>query len=155
MMMMMMMMMMVMNFGRKTLNESVFRAYASISPPCKRSISSITRIGTDDPRMSRIVVHNDVVYISGLTDATAQDIEGQTRNVLAKVDGILEQAGTDKSQLLTSNIWLKDIGRDFKKMNDVWNNWLDPENKPVRATVEANMARPQLLIEMQVTAVKN
>ena len=56
-----------------------FRAYASISPPCKRSISSITRIGTDDPRMSRIVVHNDVVYISGLTDATAQDIEGQTR----------------------------------------------------------------------------
>jgi len=102
--------------------------------------------------MSRIVKHNGIVYISGQTDATAADIEGQTKNVLAKVDDLLEQAGTSKRNLLTSSIWLKDIGRDFKQMNAVWNNWVDSDNKPVRATVEAAMARPQLLIEVQVTA---
>lgn len=114
--------------------------------------SAIERIGVDDPRMSRIVKHNGIVYISGQTDATAEDIEGQTKNVLAKVDDLLDQAGTSKSNLLTSSIWLKDIGRDFKQMNAVWNDWVDPDNKPVRATVEAAMARPQLLVEIQVTA---
>ena len=68
------------------------------------------------------------------------------------MDDLLEQAGTSKSNLLTANIWLKDIDKDFKAMNQVWNDWLDPENKPVRATVEARMARPQILIEIQVTA---
>lgn len=102
--------------------------------------------------MSRIVVNNDVVYISGQTDATGENIKDQTKNVLAKVDSLLMEAGTDKSKLLTSSIWLKDIERDFKGMNSIWNEWLDPDNKPVRATVEANMARPVLLIEVQVTA---
>lgn len=116
------------------------------------SSSSIQRIGVDDPRMSRIVIHNSTVYISGQTDATGSNIQDQTKNVLAKVDALLMEAGTDKSKLLTSSIWLKDIGRDFKGMNSVWNDWLDPGCKPVRATVEANMARPVLLIEVQVTA---
>ena len=102
--------------------------------------------------MSRIVVNNGVVYISGQTDATGENIKDQTKNVLAKVDSLLMEAGTDKSKLLTSSIWLKDIERDFKGMNSIWNEWLDPDNKPVRATVEANMARPVLLIEVQVTA---
>ena len=110
------------------------------------------RIGTDDPRMSRIVIHNNIVYISGQTDGTTSDIKNQTENVLKKVDDLLAQANTDKSKLLTASIWLKDITRDFKEMNDVWNGWIDPNNKPVRATVEANMAREQLLIEVQVTA---
>lgn len=131
-------------------------AVASKSRTCttqwRHFASAIERIGVDDPRMSRIVKHNGIVYISGQTDATAEDIEGQTRNVLAKVDDLLGQAGTSKSNLLTSSIWLKDIGRDFKQMNAVWNDWVDPYNKPVRATVEAAMARPQLLIEIQVTA---
>eukprot|EP00573_Skeletonema_grethae_P001927 CAMPEP_0201688136 /NCGR_PEP_ID=MMETSP0578-20130828/1900_1 /ASSEMBLY_ACC=CAM_ASM_000663 /TAXON_ID=267565 /ORGANISM="Skeletonema grethea, Strain CCMP 1804" /LENGTH=117 /DNA_ID=CAMNT_0048172345 /DNA_START=52 /DNA_END=402 /DNA_ORIENTATION=+ len=110
------------------------------------------RIGTTDPRMSKIVIHNNIVYISGQTDGTTSDIKNQTANVLAKVDDLLAQANTDKSKLLTASIWLKDISRDFKDMNDVWNGWVDPDNKPVRATVEANMAREQLLIEVQVTA---
>ena len=71
---------------------------------------------------------------------------------MAKVDDLLQQAGTSKSKLLTANIWLKDIGKDFQAMNDVWNKWLDPENKPVRATVQAEMARPNILVEIQVTA---
>lgn len=105
--------------------------------------------------MSKIVVHSGVVYISGQTDTTGDCIREQTRNVLTKVDNLLKQAGTSKSNLLTASIWLKDISSDFKPMNEVWNDWLDPENKPVRATVESPMARPQILVEIQVTAATN
>ena len=114
--------------------------------------TSIQRIGTDDPRMSRAIIHNGIVYISGQTDATSNNIKGQTLNTLQKVDDLLKDAGTSKSNLLTASIWLKDIKRDFKDMNEVWNGWLDPNNKPVRATVEANLARDVLLVEVQVTA---
>ena len=126
----------------------------SLSLPTRRLMSStsIQRIGVDDPRMSRIVVNNGVVYISGQTDATGKTIEDQAKNVLDKVDKLLEEAGTNKSKLLTSSIWLKDIENDFHGFNSVWNKWLDPHNKPVRATVESPMARPILLIEVQVTA---
>jgi enamine deaminase RidA (YjgF/YER057c/UK114 family) len=79
-------------------------------------------------------------------------VASQTKGVLAKVDDLLKQAGTNKSNLLTAQIWLKDIERDFKGMNQVWNGWLDPNNKPVRATVESPMARPEILVEVQVTA---
>ena len=126
--------------------------FPAIKKHNSRAIMTTTRIGTDDPRMSRIVVHNGVVYISGQTDATANDIQGQTQNTLKKVDDLLSQAGTSKSNILTASIWLKDINGDFKEMNEVWNKWVDPENKPVRACVEANMAREVLLIEVQVTA---
>jgi enamine deaminase RidA (YjgF/YER057c/UK114 family) len=87
-----------------------------------------------------------------LTDTSASDIAGQTQNVLKKVDDLLKQAGTSKSNLLTANIWVKDIAKDFMGMNEVWNAWLDPENKPVRATVQASMASPDILVEIQVTA---
>lgn len=113
---------------------------------------SIVRLGTEDPRSSKIVIHNGIVYISGQVDATSTDIAGQTKNTLAKVDDLLTQAGTTKSNLLTASIWLKDINRDFTRMNEVWNEWLDKDNKPVRATVEANLARESLLVEVQVTA---
>lgn len=102
--------------------------------------------------MSKVVVHGGIVYISGQTDATADDIVGQTRNTLQKVDDLLEAAGTSKKNLLTASIWLKDIASDFQGMNGVWNEWLDPDNKPVRATVEAALAREVLLVEVQVTA---
>eukprot|EP00566_Odontella_aurita_P024106 CAMPEP_0113553396 /NCGR_PEP_ID=MMETSP0015_2-20120614/15589_1 /TAXON_ID=2838 /ORGANISM="Odontella" /LENGTH=105 /DNA_ID=CAMNT_0000454459 /DNA_START=190 /DNA_END=507 /DNA_ORIENTATION=+ /assembly_acc=CAM_ASM_000160 len=104
--------------------------------------------------MSQAVVHKDIVYLSGQVDGTAPDLEGQMKNVLAKIDSLLENAGTDKSRLITSNIWLKDIGNDFGKMNEIWNAWVDPENKPVRATVESNLAFPNMLVEVQVTAAK-
>jgi enamine deaminase RidA (YjgF/YER057c/UK114 family) len=93
----------------------------------------------------------EVKYVSSY-NVSSFLVKGQTRNVLAKVDDLLSQAGTSKSNLLTASIWLKEIDNDFKGMNDVWNNWLDPDNKPVRATVQAHMARPQILVEIQVTA---
>jgi len=79
-------------------------------------------------------------------------VEEQTRACLAKVDALLARAGTDKSQLLTASIWLKHIEQDFAAMNGVWNAWVDPANKPVRFCVEAKLARPHLLVEVQVTA---
>ena len=113
----------------------------------------VVRLQTEDPRMSKIVIHNGVVYTSGQTAGDAGDcVKAQTRATLDKVDALLKEAGTSKSHALSATIWLKDINRDFKAMNEVWNEWVDPENKPVRATVEAAMAREILLVEIQVTA---
>ena len=116
--------------------------------------NSIVRLGVNVlPPMSQAVVHNGIVYLAGMTDRGGpDDVASQTKNILAKVDQYLAEAGTDKSKLLTSSVWLKDIGRDYTAMNEVWNSWIDPNNKPVRATVEAAMASPNLLIEIQVTA---
>ena len=113
----------------------------------------VVRLQTEDPRMSKIVIHNGVVYTSGQTAGDAGDcVKAQTRATLDKVDALLKEAGTSKSHALSATIWLKDINRDFAAMNEVWNAWVDPENKPVRATVEAAMAREILLVEIQVTA---
>ena len=113
----------------------------------------VVRLQTEDPRMSKIVIHNGVVYTSGQTAGDAgDDIRSQTQATLDKVDALLKEAGTSKSHALSATIWLKDINRDFTAMNEVWNAWVDPENKPVRATVEAAMARDVLLVEIQVTA---
>jgi enamine deaminase RidA (YjgF/YER057c/UK114 family) len=72
--------------------------------------------------------------------------------ILAKIDALLAAAGSDKSKLISAQIWVKDISQHFKPMNKVWCAWLDPNSKPVRATVEANLALPDLLVEIQVTA---
>jgi enamine deaminase RidA (YjgF/YER057c/UK114 family) len=115
--------------------------------------TAITRIDqTTLPTMSQAVVHNNICYVSGQIDATGDDVESQTRNILEKIDTLLDQAGTDKSKLLTASIWLKDIETDFATMNKVWLEWVDDENKPARATTEANLAFPNLLVEVQVSA---
>ena len=71
---------------------------------------------------------------------------------MEKIDALLKKAGTNKSKLLTAQIWLKNIEADFEGMNAVWNKWVDPHNKPTRACVSATMARPNILVEIQVTA---
>lgn len=106
------------------------------------------------PRMSRAVVHGDRVYLAGLTASdTSQDIKGQTRQILDKIDAYLAQAGTDKSKLLSANLWIKDMAQ-FADMNSVWNSWVDLENPPARACVKAEMARPEVLVEIMVTAAR-
>jgi len=126
---------------------------SSARAPSAHFSSNIVRLGVDVlPPMSQAVIHNGIVYLSGQVDGTADDVTGQTKNVLAKVDKYLQEAGSDKSKLLTSTVWLKDIGRDFAAMNEVWNSWIDPNNKPVRAATEASMATPKYLVEIQVTA---
>jgi enamine deaminase RidA (YjgF/YER057c/UK114 family) len=106
------------------------------------------------PRMSRAVVHGDRVYLAGLTASdTREDIKGQTRQILDKIDGYLREAGTTKSNLLSANLWIRDMAL-FAEMNSVWNAWVDPANPPARACVKAEMARPEVLVEIMVTAAK-
>lgn len=106
------------------------------------------------PRMSRAVVCGDTVYLCGLTatDASA-DIRGQTREVLERIDHYLAEAGTDKSKLLQAQLWIKDMAL-FAEMNSAWNAWVDPQNPPARACIEASLARPNILIEIMVTAAR-
>ena len=134
---------------------------APVASQIRRLLSSdIVRLRPDViPTMSQVVIHKDIVYISGQIDATAvgkgndaPGIEEQTKNVLGKIEDLLGEAGTDKSRLLSSSLWIKDIQKDFGTVNAIWLDWIDPENKPVRATVESNLAFPELLVEVQVTA---
>jgi enamine deaminase RidA (YjgF/YER057c/UK114 family) len=104
------------------------------------------------PRMSRVVVHNDTVYLAGLTaDDAKADVKGQTKQILDKIDKFLAEAGTDKSKILSANIWLTDIGT-WSQMNEVWDAWVAPGNTPARATVEAKLANPALKVEIMVQA---
>ncbi|HTS21007.1 MAG TPA: RidA family protein [Casimicrobiaceae bacterium] len=106
------------------------------------------------PRMSGAVVHGDTVYLQGVTaDDPSQDVKGQTRQVLARIDALLAEAGTDKSKLLSANIWLTDIAT-WSQMNEVWDAWVSPGNAPARATVEARLARPELKVEIMVVAAR-
>lgn len=115
-------------------------------------MNDIVRIHTSK-RASRIVIHNGTVSIAGQTavDRT-QDIRGQTQEVLRKIETLLKEAGTDKTRLLTAQIWLKDIKRDFSGMNEVWDAWTSPEAAPTRATAQCEMAAPEILVEVIVTA---
>jgi len=106
------------------------------------------------PRMSRCVVNGDMVYVCGLTASdTSADVKGQTQQILDKIDHYLGEAGTDKSKLLQAQLWITDMA-NFADMNSVWNAWVDPENPPVRACVKADLARPEILVEIMVTATK-
>lgn len=118
------------------------------------TLGGIERFGTADPRMSGTVLHkrSGLVFISGQTAADVDGIRAQTEKVLRKVDERLAAAGTDKSHILQAQIWLKDIEADFQEMNSVWSAWVDPENKPARATTQAPMARPAILVEVMVVA---
>jgi enamine deaminase RidA (YjgF/YER057c/UK114 family) len=111
---------------------------------------AITRFNPD-PRMSQGVIHAGVLHTAGQVDAQAGDVAGQTRNILAKIDALLAQAKTTRSQLLSANIWLADIGT-FNEMNAVWEAWIDPANPPARATVQSKLAGPEYKVEIAVLA---
>lgn len=115
-------------------------------------MTDINRIETNH-RMSRVVTHNGVAYLAGVTaqDQTL-DIRGQTRQVLEKIEAQLAKAGSDKTRMLSVQIWLKDIERDFAGMNEVWDAWLPQGTGPARATGESKLALPGLLVEILVTA---
>ena len=114
---------------------------------------SVKRINAG-PRMSSAVVHGDTVYLAGLTaDDAKLDVKGQTAQILAKVDKFLAEAGSDKSKVLSANIWLTDIST-WSQMNEIWDAWLSPGNAPARATVEAKLAAPGLKVEIMIQAAK-
>jgi len=104
------------------------------------------------PRMSQAVVCNGMVFLAGqVAEDTREDVSGQTRQVLAAVDRLLAEAGSDKSRLLAAQIFLPDIN-DFAAMNKVWEAWVTPGQTPARATVQAALAKPEYKVEIVVTA---
>ena len=114
-------------------------------------MSSIQRFDVG-PRMSEMAVHNGTVYLAGqVAGDAAQDIRGQTRQVLAAIDALLARAGSDKGKILRAQIYLADLA-DFAAMNAVWEAWVVPGQTPPRATVQAPLAKPQWKIEIVVTA---
>lgn len=103
-------------------------------------------------RLCEMSVHNGVAYLAGQVAAEGnQDISGQTRQVLAAIDALLARAGTDKSKILMAQIFIADLA-DFPAMNAVWDTWVAPGNPPARATVQAQLARPEWKVEIVVTA---
>lgn len=116
-------------------------------------MSKITRQGSNKILANSVEYHN-FVFLAGMTaDDLTQDVTGQTRQVIAKIDAALEANGTDKSRLLQAQIWLKDI-RDRDAMNAVWVEWLGEEGRPARACVQANMADPKHLVEIMINACR-
>ena len=103
-------------------------------------------------RLSEMTIYNGTVYLAGqVASDAAQDIRGQTAQVLAAIDRLLTEAGTDKAHILMCQIFIKDL-TDFPAMNAVWDDWLAPGDAPPRATVQANLARAEWKVEMVVTA---
>ena len=114
---------------------------------------SITRKHTNQ-RMSQLVIHGETVYLAGQVakDASA-NITVQTQQVLDKVDALLAEAGSDKSKILSAQIWISNIGH-FAAMNEVWDAWVSEGNAPARACIEARLASPDLLVEVGIVAAK-
>lgn len=103
-------------------------------------------------RYSEAAIFNGVVYLAGMVpEGEASDIRAQTADVLAQIDQRLAEAGSDKTRILRTQIYLADI-RDIAGMNEVWDAWVVPGHAPPRATVQAALAQPHWKIEIVVTA---
>lgn len=106
------------------------------------------------PRMCEAAIHNGTIYLAGqVADDPAADAAGQTRQVLAAIDRLLAEAGSDKTKILSAQIFLANIA-DFAAMNSVWDAWVPAGHTPARATVEAKLATPAYLVEIKVIAAQ-
>ena len=112
----------------------------------------ITRIQPDS-RMSQAVIHGQTIYLAGQVGEPGEDVAAQTRTALAEVEAILAECGSDKTKILSAQVWLADIA-DFEAMNAVWDAWVDPVNPPARATCEAKLAAPGYRVEVVVVAAR-
>jgi enamine deaminase RidA (YjgF/YER057c/UK114 family) len=107
------------------------------------------------PRMSKCVVHGNTVYLAGIVanEPKGKSVADQTKDIVGQIDGLLAKAGTDKSKLLSANIWIADMAT-FAEMNSVWDTWVVAGQPPARATVEAKLATPDYKVEIMVVAAK-
>ena len=115
-------------------------------------MSNINRIKTDN-RMSQIVIHNDTIYLAGQVGNLGDSVAEQTTTCLEKVELLLNEAGSDKTRILQSTIWLDNMA-DFAKMNEVWDAWITPGTSPARACGEAKLASPEYKVEVIVVAAR-
>lgn len=103
-------------------------------------------------RMSQITVHNGTVYLAGQVPSDpSADMRGQTEQVLARIDDLLARAGTSKEHLVAAQIWVTSMA-EFDQMNAAWDGWVVPGRPPVRAAVEAKLAKPEWKVEIMITA---
>lgn len=109
----------------------------------------IERLHTNE-RMSKIVRHNQVIYLCGQVGA-GETVTEQTRDCLSGIDGLLAEAGSDREHILQAIIWLADMS-DFKEMNAVWDSWVPAGHAPARACGQASLARDALKVEIIITA---
>jgi enamine deaminase RidA (YjgF/YER057c/UK114 family) len=117
-------------------------------------MSDIRRIGVG-PRMSKAVVRGKAVYTAGQVAEKTKggSVADQTREILELIDGLLAEAGSEKAKILSATIYLSDIAT-FAEMNSVWDVWVDKDNPPARATVEAKLVTPDYKVEIAVIAAK-
>lgn len=115
-------------------------------------MTTITRLHPG-PRMSQAVIHGDTVYLAGQValGAPGESVVAQTRDIVARIDGLLAECGSDKTKLLSATIWLSDIAT-FAEMNEVWDAWVAPGATPARACVESKLAAPQFTVEIGIIA---
>lgn len=112
--------------------------------------SDIKRYSTG-ARMSEAVAFNGIVWLAGQVGTPDTTVTQQTTEVLAAIDALLAEAGTDKTRILSAQIWLADMA-DFAEMNAVWDQWVAQGHTPARATGEAKLAAPGYKVEIIVTA---
>ena len=104
------------------------------------------------PRMSQLVIHGETVYLAGqVANDFDADITVQTEQTLEKIDELLAEAGTNKTKILSAQVWLANMGH-FDQMNHVWEAWMTPGHAPARACIEARLASPDLLVEVGIIA---
>lgn len=113
---------------------------------------SIQRIQAG-PRMSQAVVHGNTVYLAGQVGAPGESVTKQTQAVLAQIEGLLADVGSEKAKILSATIWLADMA-DFAEMNIVWDAWIDGRDAPARATGEAKLATPEYKVEIIIVAAR-
>ncbi len=104
-----------------------------------------------DTRIHHGVIHNGTIYLTGQVADPGKSAAAQMSEVLAKIDTLLEKAGSHKTRILHVQMWLDDI-RDFDEVNVVWDAWMPKEHAPARSSGEARMAKPGMLVELIVTA---
>ncbi len=116
-------------------------------------MTDIQRIDQNQ-RRSRAIVHNGIVYTAGqVPDDMSLDIAGQARQVLAKIESLITEAGSNKRRLLTAQVWLRTMD-DFAAFNQVWDAWVVPGSTPTRCCGKVEMNNPNCRVEILVTAAK-
>ena len=105
-------------------------------------------------RLSQVVIHGDTVYLAGIVaDHPVADAAAQTGQILDKIDQYLREAGSDKTKMLSTTIWLSDI-RYYDEMNSVWDKWVPKDAAPARACIEGRLAAPKYLVEIRIVAAR-
>ena len=116
--------------------------------------TEIQRIDSNEI-LSEVTIHNQVVYLAGqVPNNDDADLETQTREVFANIDKLLAQANSDKSKMLSVQVFVKDLA-DFPVINGLWEAWLKGSPKPVRATIQAELVNPKWRLEIMVIAAQN